>query len=65
MYDAPHQRVKKVSITLECTPGSHRLVGAVFVLYGSLGAVMYLSERPSGGVVPSQYRAAPIEDARR
>ena len=24
---------------------------------------MYLSERPSGGVVPSQRRAAPIEDA--
>ena len=23
MYDAPYQRVKKVSITLECTPGSH------------------------------------------
>ena len=23
MYDAPHQRVKKVSITLECTPGFH------------------------------------------
>ena len=24
MYDAPYQRVKKVSITLECTPGSHQ-----------------------------------------
>ena len=24
MYDAPHQRVKEVSITLECTPGSHQ-----------------------------------------
>ena len=24
MYDAPHQRVKKVSITLECTPGFHQ-----------------------------------------
>ena len=24
MYDAPHQRAKKVSITLECTPGSHQ-----------------------------------------
>ena len=24
MYDAPHQRVKKVSITLECTLGFHQ-----------------------------------------